>query len=393
MKIIRNTAVVLLALLLSLVMFAGSLFLVTGLSPAVSEYVSDTLSGFPAFGRASGFFRTVFSGSGEEPSLTGFLDRLKDAAAYHTEKQDTADNCACDPVFRPYYDMLDTQGKAAYERLLESITELDESVSFGFLKLSEEQFCDAWEAVQNDHPECFWLGSECGYSVNGFGCVIGAKLSYYEFPEGIETAKARFSDAAETILDGAAQMDSDYGKEIFIHDALAERVIYDLEAEYSQSAYSALLGGSTVCAGYARAFQFLMNECGIPCCYCTGTCGGSHAWNLVMLDGEYYNVDLTWDDACSSYDYFNRTDEDFAGTHTRTGLSIYLPACCGETYRNTAAMPEPVLPDFSRGRPGGIQGQKPGSGGGSGAVPGKQSPGFTGGQPAGASHSPGGSRP
>ena len=48
----------------------------------------------------------------------------------------------------------------------------------------------------------------------------------------------------------------------------------------------------------------------------------------------YYNVDVTWDDAAAiRYDYFNKTDADFASTHVRQNLSVYLPACNGTAYR------------------------------------------------------------
>ena len=80
-----------------------------------------------------------------------------------------------------------------------------------------------------------------------------------------------------------------------MHDTLAERITYDLSAEMSQSAYSALVNGRTVCAGYARAFQYIMQRLGIPCYYCTGYAGESHAWNIVGMEDGYYNVDVTWD--------------------------------------------------------------------------------------------------
>lgn len=103
----------------------------------------------------------------------------------------------------------------------------------------------------------------------------------------------------------------------------------------SQSAYSGLVNGKTVCAGYSRAFQYLMMRLGIPCYYCTGYAGESHAWNIVKLGDDYYNVDLTWDDTEGGlYDYFNKTDNDYADSHARQDLSIYLPPCEGTQYRN-----------------------------------------------------------
>ena len=45
-------------------------------------------------------------------------------------------------------------------------------------------------------------------------------------------------------------------------------------------------------------------------------------------------MDVTWDDAAAiRYDYFNKTDADFASTHVRQNLSVYLPACNGTAYR------------------------------------------------------------
>ena len=123
-------------------------------------------------------------------------------------------------------------------------------------------------------------------------------------------------------------------KEKYVHDALASAVTYDLTADMNQSAYSALVNGKSVCAGYARAYQYLLQQLGIPCYYCTGYSGGDHAWNIVKLDDGYYNVDVTWDDAAAiRYDYFNKTDADFASTHVRQNLSVYLPACNGTAYR------------------------------------------------------------
>ena len=89
----------------------------------------------------------------------------------------------------------------------------------------------------------------------------------------------------------------------------------------------------TVCAGYARAFQYLLQQLEIPCYYCTGNAGENHAWDIVRIGGEYYNVDVTWDDTEEiGYDYFNKTDAEFAPTHVRTGLSVYLPACMGTEF-------------------------------------------------------------
>ena len=105
------------------------------------------------------------------------------------------------------------------------------------------------------------------------------------------------------------------------------------------------VGVGSASPGYSRAFQYLMQQLGIPCYYCTGYSGENHAWNIVYLYGEYYNVDLTWDDTePTTYDFFNKTDADYADTHVRRGLAQKLPACEGVSYRNLEETPGEAEP-------------------------------------------------
>ena len=114
---------------------------------------------------------------------------------------------------------------------------------------------------------------------------------------------------------------SDYDIAKALHDYLVLNCAYDYDnylrntipAE-SYTAEGALLEGTAVCSGYAKAYQLLMQRAGIPCEYVTGYAGGSHAWNVVQIDGEWYHVDTTWDDPVPDkagyvrYDYFLKSD-------------------------------------------------------------------------------------
>ena len=237
----------------------------------------------------------------------------------------------------PYYQMLSENQQSVYRQIYANAQELtarfapERTVTAGDVK-------NAFEAVIGDHPELFWL--ETGYSGKymGNGQCVEIDLKYNSTASDLENAKQRFDAAAQNLIAGAASLGSDYEKEKYVHDALAAAVTYDLSADLNQSAYSALVNGKSVCAGYARAYQYLLQQLGIPCYYCTGYSGGDHAWNIVKLDDGYYNVDVTWDDADTiRYDYFNKTDADFASTHVRQNLSVYLPACNGSAYRQESA--------------------------------------------------------
>lgn len=231
----------------------------------------------------------------------------------------------------PYYLMLESDLKPLYRQIYtNAIAQVTSFVPVTDVSL--EELNTVFEAVFNDHPELVLL--ETGYSCMYLedGTCVEITLKYNDLIDN-EPGRIDYVNKCMELLQEADALGSDIEKEKYIHDALAEMAAYDMNAPYNQVAYSTIENGRTVCAGYARAFQMLMIELGIPCYYCTGYAGEAHAWNIVLLDGKYYNVDLTWDDTDPmTYDYFNKTDAEFADTHVRTGLSVYLPACTGTLY-------------------------------------------------------------
>ena len=103
---------------------------------------------------------------------------------------------------------------------------------------------------------------------------------------------------------------------------------YDKEAAATQdkdlahTAYGALVANSrgeencAVCDGYSYAYEYLLQKAGIRSTIVAGRAGeteetaGSHSWNLVELDGEWYEVDTTWDDI--SVEEALDTEEDYS---------------------------------------------------------------------------------
>lgn len=259
-----------------------------------------------------------------------------DAEALQDKLQpgELGENLTFDSLYYPYYHMLNHDAKALYRQVYSNALQLTESFA-PMVSMTSEEVKKVFEAVYNDHPELFWLetGYSCKYLQNGK--CIELTLQYHPVAGKLENAKTEFAAAAQEILDGAKEFSTDMEKEKYVHDALMQKVKYKESAPMGQSAYSALTEGSSVCAGYARAFQYLMMELKIPCYYCTGYSGENHAWNIIRMDGGCYNVDVTWDDTePSTYDYYNRTDAEYAKTHVRKGLSVNLPACNGAENAN-----------------------------------------------------------
>lgn len=246
----------------------------------------------------------------------------------------TGDDLTFDPRFYPYYYMLDYKGQHLYRQIYANATALNERFA-PIEEVSVKELRNTFAAVYNDHPELFWMDTaySCKYKRDGVCAEIELQFNYTA--DKLEEEKKVFEERADAIISKAKELDSDYDREKYVHDALIEQTEYSASAKINQSAYSALVNGSTVCAGYARAFQYMLQKLWIPCYYCTGYAGESHAWNIVALDDGYYNVDPTWDDTGNgTYDYFNKADADYAGNHLRQELSVNLPPCNGTAFRN-----------------------------------------------------------
>lgn len=137
---------------------------------------------------------------------------------------------------------------------------------------------------------------------------------------------------------------SDYDIAKALHDYLVLNNEYDMRyfsgnmPSISYTAYGALVNHTSVCAGYALAYQALLEQAGIPCEYVTGmTTQGYHAWNIIQIDGAWYHVDTTWDDPIPDrkgyvrYNYFLKSDRALSEDHSNWSATH---ACTSTKYDN-----------------------------------------------------------
>ena len=139
---------------------------------------------------------------------------------------------------------------------------------------------------------------------------------------------------------------TDYQKIKYVYEYLIDTVEYSSGSADSQNIQSALLYRASVCAGYSKAFQYILNRMGLFCTYVTGTIkdGGDHGWNMVRIGGNYYYVDVTWGDPVfanrmdhidsgqtKNYNYLCCTEYDLFKTHVPSD-AIPLPSCTSDDY-------------------------------------------------------------
>ena len=172
-------------------------------------------------------------------------------------------------------------------------------------------------------------------------CNLDPNDPYYNYEYAYRTGdtsviktdeQEAFFEGLSACLDAAFEYNTLFEQEKAVHDYMVLNSAYDYESyqngtvpEVSHTAEGIFVYKTAVCDGYAGAFKLCMDILGIPCETITGTAGGiGHAWNAVMLDDEWYMVDVTWDDPVPDtpgqvlYGYFNITDEKMRQDHTYT---------------------------------------------------------------------------
>lgn len=147
----------------------------------------------------------------------------------------------------------------------------------------------------------------------------------YTYYTTYEQEKA-VSDKVDEVLDELKINEKkQYDKVKAIYDYICEHTVYDHENlndnsyKLKYTAYAALINEKAVCQGYALLFYRMALESGADSRLISGLGnGGAHGWNIVQINGKYYNIDATWDAGVENYQYFLKCEEHFQG-HVRDG--------------------------------------------------------------------------
>ena len=196
-------------------------------------------------------------------------------------------------------------------------------------------YCKAYYSMVFDHPELFWLYNSIEDDILFASDVImknGIYIVFFKLSETFEKYTERmtqFNQAAQEFLADINLYTSEYEIVRQVHDKLINQVAYNHPVcdrqdykDYAHTAYGALvqdsLGNphSPVCDGYTLAFEYLLQQCGIEAIYIGGSAGdtiwntGGHAWSMVKIDGNWFEVDSTWDDTWNDLRDYNDPDYD-----------------------------------------------------------------------------------
>ena len=190
-------------------------------------------------------------------------------------------------------------------------------------EISLAEFEMVLEATRRDHTEQFWMGTTyTPYTTQDKTRVEKIVPTYLMTGDELQDAKAAFNQAIDLMISRLDPDMSEYEMEKALHDMLAVQVTY-ISTPNAHNAYGALVEGKAVCEGYAEALQCLLQRVGIQSIEIFGESRDeNHAWNMVRIDGQYYLVDLTWNDQDNIllYAYFNQTSAVFAEDHQQWNI-------------------------------------------------------------------------
>lgn len=168
-------------------------------------------------------------------------------------------------------------------------------------KLTANELNGVISDILNTEPKYFYVNGQYYYTYNSYtGYVIGLSNIIYDYSEKQATKMlAAYEAAVEKALSGASMDWSDMEKALYINDYLARNCEYD--TSYSNyTAYDALVNQVAVCQGYALACLELADRLGLTCEVVTSD-SLWHAWNMIQVNGEYYHLDVTWNDPVNDY--------------------------------------------------------------------------------------------
>ena len=258
--------------------------------------------------------------------------------APRVEKQDIYGRTLTDDFFY-HRNNLNADEKLLYDQIYANAVEFNQNFMVQSY-VPRKRIINITEAVRLDNPDLFWLQARISYSYGGDDHLTGMTITFNSTAKNIEESKKIFNDAANSVLQEAMNLPNEAEKIKFIHDWMTYFITYQGTAPLNQSAYSAIVSGKTVCAGYSMAFTYFMQRLGIRSVVIHGRArGGRHSWNLVRIDDKYYEMDVTWNNPNPknpeeyNYDYFNITTEKISKSHTRDAFpNRTIPKASGIKY-------------------------------------------------------------
>ena len=223
------------------------------------------------------------------------------------------------------YNKLTTGEKILYSRIGNAILKSQPTLSLVYD--STETNLKVLNAYLDDHPGIFWADHTISLSVQKKReTTVGTEIQFeYTHTDNLEEEKQSISETCTLFHNNIKDM-NDYRKLYTIYTFMCKYAKYNINY-FDQSIYSVIHDGIGVCAGIARAFQYLTLREGIDCILCRGYTkepDGTvstipHLWCMVKMNDCWYHIDptsgLEGENGFVNYAFFMRSQSVIERTH------------------------------------------------------------------------------
>lgn len=231
--------------------------------------------------------------------------------------------------YKNHFDLLTQTQKKAYNHILEEIfnAELEFPSHIQLPSLTTDELTQVIQALTYDNPTLMCFGRN--------NTLVSSEDLHFLHPEYTMSPSEQrvkintLNSISEQLLAQLPENADEFRTELFIHDYIVNFCSYDVSvAETSSTPFSCLVDGLSACEGYSKATKFLCENAGLECYTVSGKAVNSdgqtegHMWNIINIDGEYYHLDVTWDDPATqdceetlSHLFINLSDEDISIDH------------------------------------------------------------------------------
>lgn len=236
---------------------------------------------------------------------------------------------------RYYYNHMNKIQQKVYQAMKAGLLTMDSA--FLVPRLEVRELGEIFFKLRLDFPEIFYA---VGLQYRLYqGSTNVEVIPEYLFEKGKMKEHQKAINARITKLVRPAQSLPDLEKELYIHDFICNNVRYDkLKKPYSHEIIGPLGQGVGVCEGIAKTVKILCDALGIWCIIAISEANPDkkikyrHAWNIIRMDGKYYQLDVTFDNTLGHegiirYDYFNLEDKQFFRDHEPV---IYEAPVCND---------------------------------------------------------------
>ena len=189
----------------------------------------------------------------------------------------------------------------AYRTIYNGLHDMQDTISLSHLQnVSASDVSEIYKYLIYDTTDLYYVDDKDVYVVSvGDDKPFCMNVKYLYTPKEVETYNNQLKGIVNLVKSNTPENISWYDLYVYLHDFITQNVSYnynDMDEPTNSNVIGALINKTCTCHGYTMAFNYLCRAYGITTAVGTGMGGEAHIWSVVPYQGEWYNIDNTYDD-------------------------------------------------------------------------------------------------